>query len=595
MLYLLLRLIAICACGSPESPPAPSEAADLVVLNARITTLADPAEAQALAAKDGRFIAVGDNAAIEQLIGPETDVIDARNHRIISGLNDSHIHATRAGRFYNTELRWDGVDSLARGLDMIRLQALRTPSGQWVRVIGGWSPFQFKERRLPTPAELTEAAPDTPVFVLFLYSKGYLNRAGVQALGISAATEPPPGSRIELTPDGGAILHADPSPVILYRTVAALPSLSPEDQINSSIHFYRELNRFGITSVVDPGGGGHLFPTEYASSDHLAKTGELTVRVGMYLFAGDTGHELRQYQYWTQAERIGIARATAALHAYATQGAGENLTASAADYENFLAPRPELGPSMEQDLVPIVALLAEHHWPIRIHATYDESISRIVGVFERTNTHTPLPRIAIDHAETITAGSLDRLKALGGGIALQNRMAYAGEYFIERYGQAAAASAPPLRMLIESGVPLGAGTDATRVSGHNPWLCLHWLVSGRTLGGTILYPPENRLTRDEALRLYTVGSAWFTDEEQIKGRISPGQLADFTVLSADYFSIAEHEIPHIESLLTVLGGRPVYAAPPFTLQVATPELPPISPAWSPLRTFGGFRQGDAGR
>jgi predicted amidohydrolase YtcJ len=585
-----LRLVTILACGFQASAAALADAADLVVLNARVTTLAEPAEAQALAVKDGRFIAVGANAAIERLIGPDTEVVDARNRRLIPGLNDSHIHATRAGRFYNTELRWDGVDSLASGLEMIRLQALRTPSGQWVRVIGGWSPYQFRERRLPTPAEFTEIAPKTPVFVLFLYSKGYLNRAGVEALGITAATEPPPGSRIEITPDGGAILHAEPSPVILYRTVATLPSLSPEDQINSSMHFYRELNRFGVTSVVDPGGGGHLFPDDYAPSDHLAQTDALTVRVGMYLFAGDTGRELQQYRNWTQAERIRLATAAKALDEYATRGAGENLTASAADYENFLAPRPELAPSMEADLAPIVTLLAEHKWPIRIHATYDESIRRMLDVFEQTNARTPLARIAIDHAETITADSLARLKALGGGIALQNRMAFAGEYFIERYGQAAAAVAPPLRMLIASGIPLGAGTDATRVSGHNPWLCLHWLVTGRTLGGTVLYPPENRLTREEALRLYTEGSAWFTGEEQIKGRIAPGQLADFAVLSADYFSVPEEEIPHIESVLTVLGGRHVYAASPFAQHVTTPALPPISPPWSPLRTFGGYQR-----
>src|SRR6185503_4101656 len=135
-----------------------------------------------------------------------------------------------------------------------------------------------------------------------------------------------------------------------------------------------------------------------------------------------------------------------------------------------------------------------------------------------------------------------RIKAMGGGIAVQNRMAFAGEVFAERYGKEAAASAPPLRKMLKAGIPVAAGTDATRVSGHNPWLSLYWLVTGKTVGGTQLLSAENWLTREEALRLYTIGSAWFSGEENVKGRIAPGQLADFAILSDDYFSIPEEQI-----------------------------------------------------
>lgn len=583
-------LVAIALAG----PAMAQEHADLVLLNGRVSTQTELGEVAAFAVRDRLFVEVGPQEVIETLIGPDTTVIDARGKRVIPGLNDSHTHATRGGRFYNTELPWGGVTSLARGLEMIRLQAKRTPEGQWVRVVGGWSPYQFEERRLPTPAELTAMAPETPVFVLFLYSQGYLNAAGVRALGLNESSPQPKGTRIEFTPDGGAILHAEPNPTLLYQTVGRLPALSREDQFNSSLQFYRELNRFGITSVVDPGGGGHLFGQDYFASDGLAEDGRLSVRVGKYLFATEPGGELDQYRDWSLRTRMGVNRATALLEGYTNDGAGENLTFAAADYENFMAPRPELGDDMEAELTSIVEFLVEQRWPIRIHATYDESIGRMLGVFERVNSEIPFDglRIAIDHAETISEANLRRLASMGGGVAIQNRMAFAGEYFAERYGWEAAQYAPPLRAMIDSGMPVGAGTDATRVSSHNPWLALEWMVTGKTLGGTKLFADDNRLTRAEALHVFTIGSAWFTSDEDAKGRIAPGQYADFAVLSEDFFEVPADEIGSIESVLTVLSGRPVYAAGPFASAVHVPQLPPVSPSWSPVTLFGGYQNGD---
>jgi predicted amidohydrolase YtcJ len=600
-----MRFFAVCvaalaawvpAQAQPESP-AP-RAADLVVVNAKVVTMDDAGpRATAFAVKDGTFIAVGSDADMTPHRGEGTRVIDARGHTVIPGLNDSHAHVIREGRLYNLELRWDGVDSLERGLAMIREQAQRTPKGQWVSVVGGWSPYQFKERRLPTVKELNEAAPDTPVLVLFLYSQGYLNRAGVAAMGLTPETKPPPGGRFEFMDEsegGGAILHAEPRPIILYQAVGRLPLMSPEDQANSNLHWYRELNRFGLTSAVDAGGGGHAFPNDYAVAGTLARQGKIPLRVSMYLFAQTPGTELRDYQKWTGEVRPNLNLAAARLHGYVYEGAGENLVHAAGDYENFMAPPPELSDeALRSELTAVTTHLVRNNWPLRIHATYDATITKVLDVFEPVFKAEGFKgRWIIDHAEGISDANIARIKRLGGGIAVQNRMAFAGEYYLQRYGEDAAATAPPLRKLVDSGVPLGAGTDLTRVSSFNPWLSLSWMVSGRTVGGTELYPKEGRLTREEALRLYTVGSAWFSGEEAVKGRIAVGQLADFAVLSADYLTVPEEQIKGIESVLTVLGGEVVYAARPFDAlgEGLTPEaLPPVSPAWSPVAHFGGYQ------
>ena len=566
-----------------------TEVADLAIVNAKIVTLDDArASASALAVKAGKFIAIGDEQEILKLRTSETKVIDAGGRTLIPGLNDSHLHAVRGGRFYNLELRWDGVKSLKQGLAMIREQAQRTPKGQWVRVIGGWSPYQFEEKRMPTVAELNEAAPNTPVFVLFLYSQALMNKAGAQALDLTPASKAPEGGRYEFVEGGGLILHAEPNPMILYSTIAKLPSLSAEEQVNSTLHFYRELNRFGLTSASDTGGGGHVYPADYEASKALASHGKLPIRISNYLFAQKAGSELQDYEKWTAEEKLNLAAKAERLEDYVVEGAGENLVWSAGDFENFMAPRPELKAKMEEELAGVTRVLAEYQWPIRIHATYNESITRMLDVFERVFRETGYKaRWCIDHAETISPENIARVKKMGGGIAVQNRMAFAGEIFAERYGKEAAASAPPLRAMIKAGLPLGAGTDATRVSSHNPWLSIYWLVTGKTVGGTQLAAPENRLAREEALRLYTVGSAWFSGDEHVKGRIAPGQFADFAILSADYFTIPEEQIKRIEAALTVTAGDVVYAAEPFAKFAPSP-LPPVQPDWSPVSRFGGY-------
>ena len=593
-----LVLAALVGCRQSTTDGSPP--ADLVVLGAKVHTMDERRpEATAFAVRDGRFVAVGDESEMARWRGPATRVIEADGRTIIPGLNDSHSHVIRAGRFYNLELRWDGVPSLRRGLEMIREQAARTPKGQWVRVIGGWSPYQFEEKRMPTIAELNEAAPATPTFVLFLYSQGRINKAAVETLGLTAESKAPSGGRYEFV-DGGAILHAEPDPTILYQTIAKPPPLSPEDQVNSTLHFFRELNRLGMTSAVDPGGGGHAFPKDYAGTESVASRDDaLSIRIGFYLVPQTPGKEAEDFLRWSREVRTGTNRAIDLEHGLELEGAGEFLAHSAGDWENFLAARPDFddrkaaGQDPLGDLHEVVTLLVQKQWPLRQHATYGESIARILDVFEQVAREQGrfVPRWAIDHAETVQDRELQRIKAMGGGVAIQDRLAFAGEFFVERYGAEAARHAPPIRRMLELGIPVGGGTDGTRVSSFNPWPALYWLVSGRTVGGTKLFADDNRLSRDEALRLFTVGSAWFSQEEDVKGRIAPGQYADFAVLSEDYFGVPEERIPAIVSVLTVVDGRVVYVAEALasSTKLSAPSLPPVSPAWSPVAHFGGVQ------
>lgn len=561
---------------------------DLIIRNARITTLdAARPHAQALAVSDGRIVAIGSEDEVMPLAAGAR-VIDAQGRRMIPGLNDSHTHLIRGGLNYNLELRWDGLRSLADAMAMLKAQVDATPAPQWVRVVGGFTAAQFAEKRLPTLQELNAIAPDTPVFLLHLYDRALLNGAALRACGYGRDTPDPPGGQIARDASGQptGLLLAKPNALILYATLAKGPKLPIEYQANSTRHFMRELNRLGITSVIDAGGGFQNYPEDYQVIEQLHRDGELTVRIAYNLFTQNKGGEVGDFRRWTDmlAPRQGD-------DLLRHNGAGEMLVFSAADFELFNEPRPELPPSLEPELHDVVRLLVEKRWPFRIHATYDESISRILDVYEHVDREVPFDGLHwfIDHAETITPRNIDRIRALGGGIAVQHRMAYQGEAFVERYGVQTARHTPPVRRMLQAGVPVGAGTDATRVASYNPWVALAWLVTGRTVGGLALYGQENLLEREQALRLWTQGSAWFSGDEDRKGTLAPGQLADFSLLSVDYLRVDDAAIADITSVLTVVGGKVVHGDGDYA--GLAPALPPAMPDWSPVNRFGGYHVG----
>src|ERR1700726_1739676 len=543
--------------------------ADLILQNGHVSTL-DPKhpEAKEVIIADGRIAGVDNAAEFER--GPDTKFIDLHGRRGIPGLNDSHLHVILGGLNYNMELRWDGVPSLASGLRMLREEAERTPSGQWVRVVGGWSEFQFAERRMPTLDEINAGAPDTPVFILHLYCRALLNRAALRACGYTQDTPNPPGGEIVRDKAGNptGMLIARPNATILYATLAKGPKLPPEYQYNSTRHFMRELNRLGVTSVCDAGGGFQNYPEDYEIIQQLHQRGEMTIRIAYNLFTQKPGGELEDFVRWSK-----VVKPDQGDDFFRCNGAGEMLVYSAADFEDFLEPRPDLANKLESELERVVRFLAENRWPFRLHATYEESIDRFLGIFEKVNRDAPLDGLHwfFDHCETISDRNIERIKALGGGIAVQHRMAYQGEYFVDRYGAKAAERTPPIRRMLEMGVPVGAGPDATRVASYNPFVSLYWLVSGKTVGGTALYPEANRLDRTEALRRYTVGSAWLSGEEEKKGSVEVGKLADLAVLSAACLTVPWEKIKGVLSVLTFVGGKVVYGPGEFE-RLAPPPL-----------------------
>ena len=560
--------------------------ADSIYFNGKIATQDDRRSfVTALAVRGGTLCATGTDEHVMRHRDARTKVVDLQGRTVIPGLNDSHLHVIRGGLNFNLELRWDGVPSLADALRMLKEQVARTPAPQWVRVIGGWNEFQFAERRGPTLSEINAIAPDTPVFILHLYDSALLNAAALRAVGYTRDTPNPPGGEIQRDKAGNptGMLIARPNAGLLYATLAKGPRLAVEDQANSTRLFMRELNRLGVTSAIDAGGGYQAYPDDYAVIMKLAREGRLTIRIAYNLFTQNAKKEVEDFARWVKATRPGDGDDFLKVN-----GAGEMLVFSAADFEDFLEPRPDLPDAMEAELEAVVRVLVANRWPFRLHATYDESIGRFLDVFEKVNREMPFDglRWFFDHCETITEHNIARVKALGGGIAVQHRMAYQGEYFIERYGTEAAAFTPPIRKMLELGVPVGAGTDATRVASFNPFVSLYWMVSGKTVGGTSLYASGNRLERMEALRRYTVGSSWFSSDDDKKGALTVGQFADFVALNDDFFTVDEDRIKHLESVLTVVAGKVVYASAEFE-KLGPPALP-VSPSWSPVASYGGY-------
>ena len=552
---LSLSVLGGCATTAVGSGPA-----DTIIINAKVAIMdRRNRRASAIAIRGETIAAHGSDAEMMALKGPNTQVIDAGGRTVVPGLNDAHTHFIRGGLTYSMEVRWDGVPSLADAMRMLKSQAARTPAPHWVQVIGGFSAAQFAEKRLPTLDEVNAATGDTPAMIMHMYDRTLINRAGLRVLGWTKDTPNPFGGVIEKDANGNptGLLTATIGLPALVSTWLKVPRLSPQDQMLSTRLFMREHNRLGITSVIDAGGGGQNYPDNYAAIAQLAKEKQMTVRIGYELFAQAGGKELENYQTWSKMVKQGEGD-----DYFRMLGAGEYIVWALGDVTNFAKNPQVIPPVLESQLTAVGTYLAGERWPFRMHTSFDATAVRALGVLEKINQEVPLKglRWGFDHCETLSPQTLERVARLGGSINIQNRMSLDGEAFAGRYGAQVSADAPPIARIREMGIPLAAGTDANRATSYNPWIGVHWLITGKTLGGVKLQGDHNLLDRTEALRLYTAGGAWMSNEENKKGTLEPGKLADLVVWGRDLLTVPAEDLASIPVERTMTGGRWVYEA-----------------------------------
>jgi predicted amidohydrolase YtcJ len=600
-LRLLIAFMAMIALTNVPHAHAQAKqgapGADLIVHNAKIFT-GNPAqpEASALAVKNGRIYSVGTDVEVLGLKNANTRVIDSRGRRLIPGIIDAHTHVLNESG-YNYNVRWDGVPTLRRALAMLSEQAKRTPEGQWVKVIGGWSPYQFEENRFPTMDELRKAVPNRPFIVQYAYNRAFMNQQAMDAFGVGTDKFPRlPGTVFEKDAQGRYTGVVDGFTFTFIAMETMVPQLSFDEEVSSLVHTIHGLNRFGITSAIDAGNRG--YPKVQANVAVLARDNRLNVRMPFVDMQFGDGSPMNmveaQIRAITKSAPIspGHNLHQGLAHGHVYRGAGEVLCLEVHDHENFDRPAVIIDPEKMRQLVERdVPKLVERRIPFRMHISYDENITPFLDALEKLNEKMPLAglRWSIEHAETISPANIARVKALGGGIALDAKMALHGDGFIKTHGREKALLTPRLRQLVDSGIPLAMTTDAFRAATFNPWVGISWMVSGKSVSGSEVLARDNRLSRAEALRLFTRTPAWFMNAESEMGMIAPGHLADFALLDRDYFAVPESQIKSIASVLTVMDGRVVFGAQDYS--TLSPALPEILPVWSPVKHFGGYYGG----
>ena len=530
-----------------------AQSPDAILLNGKILTVDSQfSTREALAIRDSRIVAAGTSADVRRLAGPQTRVIDLGGRTVIPGLIDSHMHAIRAALSFSTEVNWIGARSLAEALGRIHKAAHTMKPGAWLIVAGGWTVPQFKENRRPTQAELVEAAPDNPVYVQLGYGWAMLTPKALDALHIASDADLPARGKLERDANGkptGGVSGGQNAIIALFDR---LPKPTYEEQVEGTKKFFRELNRLGITGVVDPG-GNNMTPESYQALFQVWREHELTVRIAYALCGITPGKEFEELKDLTQMLPMGFGDSMLRFN-----GIGERITWA---MNNNNKPTED----EKQKYYEIARWAAERGMPLTMHWPRDESVGQLLDIFERVNRDVPITNLrwSIAHLNDASAASLRRMKALGVGWTVQDAMYFSGEQFQKQEGVEAARRAPPVETAKEIGVVVGAGTDAHRVASYNPFTALEWFLDGKTVSGVAIRGPEETPSRAEALRLYTMGSAWFAHDEDQRGSLEVGKLADLAVLSKDYLTVPVADVGGIESLLTMAGGRIVYAAGPF--------------------------------
>jgi len=531
----LLSCIIAAAVLISGAGPAAAQEIDTILVNGKVVTVdAQSSIRSALAIREGRIAAVGSDADIRKLAGPRTRTIDLQGRTVVPGLIDSHMHATRAALSFSTEVNWIGAASLADALNRLRQAAAKARPGSWLIVVTPQATLDaFKERRRPTQAELIDAAPNHPVYVQLGYGWAMMTPLALKALNINSLDGVITNNIIEL--------------------FDRLPKPTFDEQVAGTKAFFRELNRLGLTGVVDPG-GNNVTPREYQALFKVWHDGDLTLRVAYSLCGMTDGSEFAEYQNYLAMMPQGFGDDM--LH---FNGIGERIT-WAMNGINGTPPEADKAKYYE-----IVRWAAQRGVSVTMHWNTDANVDHLLGIWERVNKEFPIAplRWTIAHLNDASPQTLQRMKALGVGWTVQDAMYNTGSDVLQREGAAKVRREPPVVTGSKIGVTIGAGTDAHRVSTYNPFTVLQWFLDGRNASGTALRGTEETPSRADALRFYTLGSAWVSHDERVRGSLEVGKLADLAVLSKDYLTVPVDQIGGIESVMTMVSGKVVYAAGPY--------------------------------
>jgi predicted amidohydrolase YtcJ len=531
---------------------------NLVFYNGKIVTLdLKSSVASAVAIAGDSIVAVGDDKSVRALAGAGTRSVDLAGRTVIPGLIDSHLHAIRAGVTHRSEVDWSTVKTLDEGLAKIAQQAKARP-GEWVLVPGGWHMTQMKEQRAPTAAELARAGGDSPVYVQHMYDFVVLNPKAMERLGLTKDSKIAPAGKVMLDDKGEPTGQIEGDLATLSALFARTVKPDFAEQVEGTRAFFKHLASVGLTGVIDPAGGG-MSPEAYQPLFQLWQRRELPIRVSFF-FNGRPGQEtadLKQYALmlprnfgddWLKALGLGEVM---------VWGFHDGALGRSPDFK----PRPGAADTLRE----IAQWAAGRGLRIQMHATMDSTASQILDIFEEADAKNSIKdlRWVIAHLEDASPRSLDRMKKLGIGYLIQNRTLFEGERWPKFASPDIVKRAPPVLEALQRGIAVGAGTDGTRVSTHAPFQTLQWMLDGKTAKGIPLRAKEHTPNREQALRMHTIGSAWFSADENKRGTLEAGKWADLLILDQDYFSVPEDRIASIRPLLTMVGGKISHAIAPF--------------------------------
>ena len=503
---------------------------DVVLTNGTILTV-DTADrtVSTVRIRDKRILTVGEAVNRKELC---VRVVDLGGRTVIPGLIDNHTHFVRTAQAPGPFVAGlESAKSIAELQVALATAAKKAEPGEWVTAIGGFTPIQFAERRLPTRQELSAAVPDHPVYIQVGYStRGVVNDAGRRALEAAGI---PTSEAGDVKPDGDGLTFV-------------LKSTNEERMKRRFPDYMSYAVSLGLTTVVDHACcdwlGAHLTAADrpnMAIADYFWRAGQWPLRLRF------------QYDHRDTRDQSNI-RSAAARIANSTQGLGDDMYKVVRFGEQVIA-----GGATDPEVEDVYQRIADAGWALSQHTIREEEIERYLKIMERVAAKTPVSslRWTLEHVFEITPVQIERLKKIGVGVRVQDHDYIRNQYSAWKAG-------PPFRTLLESGIRMGAGTDGGVVGPLNPWLCIYYMVTGKDAGGEVIIPGQ-QIGRKDALRLYTAANAWFNFEENDMGSIEAGKLADLVVLDKPYLTIGDEEIREMKPLLTMVGGRVVHARAPF--------------------------------